>query len=84
MRLCGPRLGREPHGGGIGCSCGKPYPGKKQYDTWDDEDKAGYQLYLQEQDMEKRAYRDWYLSQSPETAPRNRPAGTGVSIQVIP
>ena len=46
MRLCGPRLGREPHGGGIGCSCGKPYPGKKQYDTWDDEDKAGYQLYL--------------------------------------
>ena len=25
---------------------GKPYPGKKQHDTWDDEDKAGYQLYL--------------------------------------
>ena len=34
--------------------------------------------------MEKRSYQDWYLSQSLETAPRNRPAGTGVSIQVIP
>lgn len=27
---------------------------KKQYDTWDAEDEAGYQLYLQETDTEKR------------------------------
>ncbi len=43
---------------------------KKQYDTWADEDEAGYQLYLQEQDMEKRTYRAWYLIANPRKLPR--------------
>ncbi len=43
---------------------------KKQYDTWTDEDEVGYQLYLQEQDMEKRTYRAWYLIANPRKLPR--------------
>lgn len=43
---------------------------KKQYDTWDAEDEAGYQLYLQEQDMEKRTYRTWYLIGNPRNLPK--------------
>lgn len=43
---------------------------KKQYDTWTDEDEAGYQLYLQEQDMEKRTYRAWYLIANPRKLPK--------------
>lgn len=43
---------------------------KKQVDTWTDEDEAGYQLYLQEQDMEKRTYRAWYLIANPRKLPR--------------
>ena len=29
---------------------------KKRYDIWNEEDEAAYQLYLQEQDMEKCIY----------------------------
>ncbi len=43
---------------------------KKQYDTWNDEDEAGYQLYLREQDMEKRTYRAWYLIANPRKLPQ--------------
>lgn len=43
---------------------------KKQYDTWTDEDEAGYQLYLQEQDIEKRTYRAWYLIANPRKLPK--------------
>lgn len=43
---------------------------KKQYDTWNEEDAAGYQLYLQEQDMEKRTYRAWYLIANPRNLPK--------------
>lgn len=43
---------------------------KKQYDTWTEEDEAGYQIYLQEQDMEKRTYRAWYLIANPRKLPR--------------
>lgn len=43
---------------------------KKQYDTWDEEDEAGYQLYLQEQDMEQRTYRAWYLIANPRKLPK--------------
>lgn len=43
---------------------------KKQYDTWDDEDEAGYLLYLQEEDMEKRTYRAWYLIANPRKLPK--------------
>ena len=43
---------------------------KKQYDTWTEEDEAGYQIYLQEQDMEKRTYRAWYLIANPRKLPK--------------
>ena len=43
---------------------------KKQYDTWTDEDEAGCQLYLQEQDMEKRIYQAWYLIANTRNAPK--------------
>lgn len=43
---------------------------KKRYDTWNDEDEGGYQLYLQEQDMEKRTYRAWNLIANPRNAPK--------------
>ena len=43
---------------------------KKQYDTWSDEDEAGYQLYLQEIDAEKRTYRAWYLIANPRNVPK--------------
>ena len=69
-RLYGPRLGRQPHSGGIGHGCEEPCPAKKQYDTWTEEDEAGYQLYFQELDMEKRTYRAWYLIANPRSCPR--------------
>ena len=43
---------------------------KKQYDTWTEEDEAGYQIYLQEQDMEKRTSRAWYLIANPRKLPK--------------
>lgn len=43
---------------------------KKQYDTWDEEDEAGFQLYLQERDMEKRTYRAWYLIANSRNLPK--------------
>ena len=43
---------------------------KKQYDTWSDEDEAGYQLYLQEKDAEKRTYWAWYLIANPRNVPK--------------
>lgn len=43
---------------------------KKQYDTWDDEDEAGHQLYLQETDAEKRTNRAWYLIANPRKLPQ--------------
>ncbi len=43
---------------------------KKLYDIWTDEDEAGYQFYLQEQDMEKRTYRAWYLIANPRKLPK--------------
>ena len=49
---------------------GTMFEQKKQYDTWDAEDEAGYQLYLQEQDMEKRTYRSWYLIGNPRNLPK--------------
>ncbi len=44
--------------------------GNHVINTWTDEDEAGYQLYLQEQDMEKRTYRAWYLIANPRKLPR--------------
>ena len=46
------------------------FQAKKQYDTWTEEDEAGYQIYLQEQDMEKRTYRAWYLIANPRKLPK--------------
>ena len=43
---------------------------KKQYDTWTQEDEAGYRIYLQEQDMVKRTYRAWHLIANPRNVPR--------------
>ena len=43
---------------------------KKRYDTWNEEDEAAYQLYLQEQDIEKRTYRTWYLIANPRNLPK--------------
>ena len=43
---------------------------KKRYDIWNEEDEAAYQLYLQEQDIEKRAYRTWYLIANPRNLPK--------------
>lgn len=43
---------------------------KKQYDAWTEEDEAAYQIYLREQDMEKRAYRAWYLIANPRKLPK--------------
>ena len=43
---------------------------KKRYDTWNEEDEAAYQIYLQEQDIEKRTYRTWYLIANPRNLPK--------------
>ena len=43
---------------------------KKRYDIWNEEDEAAYQLYLQEQDIEKRTYRTWYLIANPRNLPK--------------
>lgn len=43
---------------------------KKQYDKWTEEDEVGYQLYLQEDDVEKRTFRAWYLIANPRGLPK--------------
>ena len=43
---------------------------KKQYGKWTEEDEVGYQLYLQEDDMEKRTFRAWYLIANPRSLPK--------------
>ena len=43
---------------------------KKQYGKWTEEDEVGYQLYLQEDDMEKRTFRAWYLIANPRGLPK--------------
>ena len=43
---------------------------KKQHDIWNEEEEAYYQLYLQEQDMEKCIYWVWYLIGNPHNLPK--------------
>lgn len=43
---------------------------KQQTGQWTQEDKAGYQLYLQETDPEKRTFRVWYLIGNPRGLPK--------------
>lgn len=68
-RSCEPRLGCKSHRRRIGCHCRGFYDGKKTI-SWNEEDEAGYQLYLQEQDIEKRTYRTWYLIANPRNLPK--------------
>lgn len=49
---------------------GKHVRAKKEYGLWTEMDEAGYQLYLQEQDVEKRTYRAWYLIGNPRNLPK--------------
>ncbi len=43
---------------------------KRQTGQWTQEDEAGYQLYRQETDPEKRTFRVWYLIANPRGLPK--------------
>ena len=43
---------------------------KRQTGQWSQEDEAGYQLYRQETDPEKRTFRVWYLIANPRGLPK--------------
>ena len=43
---------------------------KRQTGQWTQEDEAGYQLYRQETDPEKRTFRVWYLIANPRSLPK--------------
>ena len=43
---------------------------KRQAGQWTQEDEAGYQLYRQETDPEKRTFRVWYLIANPRGLPK--------------
>ena len=43
---------------------------KRQTGQWTQEDEAGYQLYQQETDPEKRTFRAWYLIANPRGLPK--------------
>lgn len=43
---------------------------KRQTGQWTQENEAGYQLYLQETDPEKRTFRVWYLISNPRGLPK--------------
>ena len=43
---------------------------KRQTGQWTQEDEAGYQLYQQETDPEKRTFRVWYLIANPRGLPK--------------
>lgn len=43
---------------------------KRQTGQWTQEDEAGYQLYRQEADPEKRTFRVWYLIANPRGLPK--------------
>ena len=43
---------------------------KRQAGQWTQEDEAGYQLYRQETDPEKRTFRVWYLIANPRNLPK--------------
>ena len=43
---------------------------KRQTGQWMQEDEAGYHLYRQETDPEKRTFRAWYLIANPRGLPK--------------
>ena len=67
---CGSCLGLKPHQRGTGPGGGTFVQAMRQTGQWTQEDEAGYHLYRQETDPEKRTFRAWYLIANPRGLPK--------------